>query len=34
VAIVNPHASEIDAEAHAVIRGTAATALPALLDGR
>jgi NAD-dependent deacetylase len=34
VAIVNPHASEIDAEAHAVIRGTAATVLPPLLDGR
>jgi NAD-dependent deacetylase len=34
VAIVNPHASEIDAQAHAVIRGTAATALPPLLDGR
>jgi NAD-dependent deacetylase len=33
VAIVNPHASEIDAEAHAVIRGTAAMALPALLGG-
>jgi NAD-dependent deacetylase len=33
VAIVNPHASEIDGEAHAVLRGTAATVLPALLEG-
>jgi NAD-dependent deacetylase len=33
VAIVNPHASEIDGQAHAVLRGTAATVLPALLDG-
>jgi NAD-dependent deacetylase len=33
VAIVNPHESEIDAEAHAVLRGTAAHVLPALLDG-
>jgi NAD-dependent deacetylase len=32
VVIVNPHASEIDDEAHAVLRGTAATTLPALLD--
>ncbi|MDH4287394.1 MAG: NAD-dependent protein deacylase [Aquincola sp.] len=32
VAIVNPHASEIDGEAHAVLRGTAAQLLPALLD--
>jgi NAD-dependent deacetylase len=33
VAIVNPHESEIDREAHAVLRGTAAHVLPALLDG-
>ena len=32
VAIVNPHPSEIDDEAHWVLRGTAATLLPALLD--
>jgi NAD-dependent deacetylase len=32
VAIVNPHASEIDDEAHWVLRGTAAGVLPALLD--
>ncbi|WP_280155249.1 NAD-dependent protein deacylase [Piscinibacter sp. XHJ-5] len=31
VVIVNPHASEIDAQAHAVLRSTAAVALPALL---
>ena len=31
VVIVNPHASEIDAEAHLVLRGTAAELLPALL---
>ncbi len=31
VAIVNPQPSEIDGEAHAVLRGTAATLLPALL---
>lgn len=31
VIIVNPASSEIDAEAHAVLRGTAATLLPALL---
>jgi len=31
VVIVNPHDSEIDDEAHVVIRGTAATVLPALL---
>jgi NAD-dependent deacetylase len=31
VAIVNPHASEIDGEAHAVLRGTAAIVLPAVL---
>ena len=33
VAIVNPSASEIDGDAHAVIAGTAAVTLPALLDG-
>lgn len=32
VAIVNPQESEIDAEAEVVLRGTAATVLPALLD--
>jgi NAD-dependent deacetylase len=32
VAIVNPRASEIDVEAHVVLRGTAAQVLPALLD--
>lgn len=31
VAIVNPHPSEIDGEAHTVLRGTAAQALPQLL---
>jgi NAD-dependent deacetylase len=31
VAIVNPHASEIDDDAHAVLRGTAAELLPRLL---
>ena len=31
VAIVNPHASEIDSEAHTVLRATAVQALPALL---
>jgi NAD-dependent deacetylase len=31
VVIVNPHASEIDGEAHAVLRGTAAGVLPRLL---
>jgi NAD-dependent deacetylase len=31
VAIVNPHESEIDAEAHEVLRGTAAGVLPGLL---
>jgi NAD-dependent deacetylase len=31
VAIVNPHDSEIDGDAHAVLRGTAATLLPVLL---
>jgi NAD-dependent deacetylase len=31
VAIVNPHESEIDAEAHEVLRGTAASVLPVLL---
>jgi NAD-dependent deacetylase len=33
VAIVNPHASEIDAQAHVLLRGTSAQLLPALLDG-
>ncbi|HEY0858107.1 MAG TPA: NAD-dependent deacylase [Albitalea sp.] len=33
VVIVNPQPSEIDAEAHAVLRGSAATLVPALLDG-
>ena len=33
VVIVNPHASEIDDEAHVVLRGTAAVMLPALMDG-
>jgi NAD-dependent deacetylase len=32
VVIVNPHDSEIDGEAHVVLRGTAATLLPALLE--
>jgi NAD-dependent deacetylase len=32
VAIVNPHASEIDDDAHAVLRGTAAELLPRLLS--
>ncbi len=32
VAIVNPHESEIDGEAHAVLRGSAAGVLPALFD--
>jgi NAD-dependent deacetylase len=32
VVIVNPHASEIDGQAHHVLRGTAATTLPALLN--
>jgi NAD-dependent deacetylase len=31
VAIVNPQSSEIDGEAHVVLRATAATALPELL---
>ena len=31
VVIVNPDESEIDAEAHVVLRGTAARVLPALL---
>jgi NAD-dependent deacetylase len=31
VLIVNPAASEIDAQAHLVLRGTAAGVLPALL---
>ena len=30
VAIVNPHASEIDAEAHVLLQGTAAQLLPRL----
>jgi NAD-dependent deacetylase len=34
VAIVNPHASEIDEDAHAVLRGTAAGLLPRLLGDR
>jgi NAD-dependent deacetylase len=33
VVIVNPDASEIDDQAHHVLRGTAATLLPALLEG-
>jgi NAD-dependent deacetylase len=33
VAILNPHPSDIDDEAHVVLRGTAAALLPALLDG-
>jgi NAD-dependent deacetylase len=33
VAIINPSPSEIDGDAHEVIAGTAATTLPALLDG-
>jgi NAD-dependent deacetylase len=33
VAIVNPQDSEIDGDAHEVLRATAASALPALLDG-
>ena len=32
VVIVNPHESEIDDAAHVVLRGTAATMLPTLLD--
>jgi NAD-dependent deacetylase len=32
VAILNPQTSEIDAEAHAVLRGTAADLMPRLLD--
>jgi NAD-dependent deacetylase len=32
VAIVNPHESDIDDEAHVIIRGTAATTLPELFD--
>lgn len=34
VAIVNPHASEIDDEAHWTLRGTAAQVLPRLLNAR
>ena len=33
VAVVNPQASEIDGEAHWTLRGTAARALPLLLEG-
>jgi NAD-dependent deacetylase len=33
VVMVNPQPSEIDDEAHTVLRGTAAQVLPALLDG-
>jgi len=33
VAIVNPHDSEIDDQAHVVLRATAAQALPRLLHG-
>jgi NAD-dependent deacetylase len=33
VVIVNPEPSEIDDEAHHLLRGTAASVLPALLDG-
>lgn len=33
VALVNPHASELDDTAHAVLTGTAAQVLPALFDG-
>jgi len=33
VVIVNPQASDIDGDAHRVLRGTAASLLPALLDG-
>ena len=33
VAIVNPHDSEIDNDAHVVLRATAAQALPVLLAG-
>ncbi len=33
VAIINPSPSEIDGDAHAVVVGTAAMTLPALLDG-
>jgi NAD-dependent deacetylase len=32
VALINPQASELDDNAHAVLRGTAAVLLPALLD--
>jgi NAD-dependent deacetylase len=32
VAIVNPHDSEIDDQAHVVLRATAAQALPSLLQ--
>lgn len=33
VVVLNPHASELDDAAHAVLRGTAAALLPALLQG-
>lgn len=33
VAVINPHASELDDTAHQVLAGTAAAVLPALLDG-
>ncbi|MFO1220048.1 MAG: NAD-dependent protein deacylase [Burkholderiaceae bacterium] len=33
VAIVNPHPSEIDGEAHTVLRGTAAGVLPSIFGG-
>jgi hypothetical protein len=33
LAIVNPHASQIDDEAHLLLRGSAAHVLPALLAG-
>jgi NAD-dependent SIR2 family protein deacetylase len=33
VAIVNPNESEIDDDAHLVLRGSAAQLLPALLEG-
>jgi NAD-dependent deacetylase len=33
VAIVNPNESEIDDDAHLVLRGSAAQMLPALLEG-
>lgn len=33
VVVINPHPSEIDDQVHTVLRGTAATTLPALLNG-